>query len=410
MMSRNLLLVAVTGALTGWLPQAAAQQKHVVLSNVDGVAGQAQVAGKAAIPLTGNAQVDAQGNIVVTCQKGTPAGVGVNDCSNVGTGSTGALTSPGITFNGPSAVVAATETTARLHWTTSNAHACYGVAPVLSGWNKEWATSTTGSTGFQVGNLTRHATDQTSYTFTLRCYSNVDATVGNTDVVAYTDTSHTVTLAPSSGGGGTSGSCDTYLASLGEIGDQGPRDHFEAHRAENRKNSANQSYNFTRLEKTYFAQTSKTLGVDTGQIGPTAFPYLPGILGDTQYLALTFSLPVANETNSGKFAMDNRSAIGAGKEHHVVMAISPCPGDFRPRDNSSTDIYLKAFCRSSYSQQFVLKGNSNLADTTSCPIPTGQTMYLNISLRNHSLAVGQDIPADLCNTGQYCGTSSHLSN
>lgn len=408
MMSRNLLLVAVTGALTGWLPQAAAQQKHVVLSNVDGVAGQAQVAGKAAIPLTGNAQVDAQGNIVVTCQKGTPAGVGVNDCSNVGTGSTGALTSPGITFNGPSAVVAATETTARLHWTTSNAHACYGVAPVLSGWNKEWATNTTGSTGFQVGNLTRHATDQTSYTFTLRCYSNVDATVGNTDVVAYTDTSHTVTLAPSSGGGGTAGSCDSYLEGLGEIGTP-ERDHFEAYRAENR--------GFSPVHMTFQQKTTRILGEYEGKLGPNTYPVIPGMLGQTQYLALSFTLPTptTGAANTSKFRLKTAQAIGSVTASDVIITISPCPGDFRPRNGATgAEHYTSNYCRTTWD----LYGKTVSAAVVGaagagpdwCQIPAGQTMYMNVTKHNLNIAPGTPIPNVNCGSNVHCGAGGELSN
>lgn len=407
MKSQHLLIAAVAtaGALAAGMPAMAASQtsKHVILSNVPAVPNQAQVDGKAAIPLTGTVHVDPAGNIVVTCDE-----QGQGKCSNVGTG--GDITgTPTLSLNGPGTnVTAAGEA---LTWSTSNAQVCYGLSatlapgstgPAVTGWTKEWPATGSYSLNALLGSVTPGET--VAYDFTLRCYSTQNA-IDDADAVAFVDSTRRVTLAPPAGGGIGGGSCDTYLASM----TQAERDHFDAYRAENRKNSANQSYGFTRVERTYSAQTGKTLGVDTGQIGPSSFPYLPGALGDTQYLALSFAMPAANSTNTGKFAMDNRSAIGSGKEHHVVMAISPCPGDFRPRNNSSSDVYLKAFCRSTYSQQFVLKGSSNPAEQDSCPTPAGQTMYLNISLRNHSVPVGQDIPADMCNPGQYCGTSSHLS-
>lgn len=408
MKSQHLLIAAVAtaGALAAGMPAVATSQtsKHVVLSNVPAVPNQAQVDGKAAIPLTGTVHVDPAGNIVVTCDE-----QGQGKCSNVGTG--GDITgTPTLSLNGPGINVAAAG--AALTWSTSNAQVCYGLSatlapgstgPAVTGWSKEWPATGSYSLNALLGSVTPGET--VAYDFTLRCYSTQNA-IDDADAVAFVDSTRRVTLAPPAGGSVGSGSCDAYLGSM----TQAERDHFDAYRAENRKNSANQSYNFTRIEKTFTAQTGKTLGKDTGKIGPAAYPYLPGVLGDTQYLALSFAMPAQNETNTGWFAMDQRSAIGVGKEHNVVMTISPCPGDFRPRNNASNDVYLKAFCRSTHSQQFVLKGGSNPSVTDGCPTPAGQTMYLNISLRDLSRPVGQDIPADGCATGLYCGISTTLSN
>ncbi|MCX7557051.1 hypothetical protein OS187_09500 [Xanthomonadaceae bacterium JHOS43] len=402
MKSRNLLLVAVTGALAGWQPAAEAQQKYVVLSNVDAVSGQAQVTQggqpKAAIPVQGNAQVDPSGNIVVTCQTGTH-GTG---CSNIGAGSSGSLTQPTITFNGPTATVAANDTTARLHWTTSNARTCYGLAAPsgVSGWTKEWATGTTGSNGFQVGNLTRDANNDTIYNFTLRCYSIGTATMGATPVVAYTDSTYQVTLAPS----GTTppppppaGSCSSYLASLSPA----EKAHYDAYDANQR--------GFTKVEKTFTAHTQKTLGVNTGLIGSSP-PVLPGMLQDAQYLALSFSLPLANAVNSGKFSMSFTPPIGAGVEHNIIVTISPCPGDFRPQDGDSTDPYVNRIqCRKEYSTVGAVRAGS--APTTLwCPSPADTTMYINVALRNmYESGTAATLPSDACGSSEYCGSGPSLS-
>lgn len=391
MMSRNLLLVAVTGALAGWLPVAGAQQKHVVLSNVDGVSGQAQVGGKAAIPLMGNAQVDPLGNIVVTCQTGTH-GTG---CSNIGSGSAGTISAPGITFNGPAATVPAGDTSARLHWTTTNAHACYGItAPTgVTGWTKEWAASTTSSTGFLVGNLPRHASNPTNYNFTLRCYSSSAGTSGSTPIVGYTDSTRVVTLAPSAGT--TSGNCASYLDSLSPE----DRAHYDAYSAEARE--------FTKTEMTFQAKTSRILGQQFGVINPT----LPGLLGNTQYLSLSFSLPAAGEINTGKFSLSTQA--GQGFAHPVVITISPCQGDFRPRNTASgAEHYTSTYCRTIYDQAgtTVRGAVPGAASGDWCNIPVGQTMYMNISKHNMYTAPGNPIPPANCGAATQCGVGSQIAN
>ncbi len=391
MMSRNLLLVAVTGALAGWLPAAGAQQKHVVLSNVDGVAGQAQVGGKAAIPLTGSAQVDSQGNIVVTCQTGTH-GTG---CSNVGSGSSGALTAPIITFNGPTGTVTANDTSARLHWTTSNAHTCYGLtAPSgITGWVKEWPAGTTSSNGFLVGNLARHATDPTTYSFTLRCYSSSVGIAGSTPIMAYTDSTRAVTLAPSAGTT-PAGNCAAYLDSLSPE----QREHYNAYHADSRE--------FTKQEMTFQQKTTRILGQHSGVINAM----LPGALGNTQYLALSFTLPTPGEVNTGKFALQTQT--GTGFSHPAIITISPCPGDFRPRNTSSgAEHYTSAYCRTTYdSSGKTVRGAVPGATTGEwCNIPVGQTMYLNITKHDLYTTPGSSVPPATCGSTTQCGVGAQIS-
>ena len=311
MMSRNLLLVAVTGALAGWLPQADAQ-KHLVLKDVNPQTGASQSGVNTQIPLTGNAQVDLNGDIVVNCALAS------GKCENIGAGSVGQLTAPSLVSFGPSTTVAANETGARLYWSTSNAHACYGLtAPAgISGWTKEWPTSTSSANGFPVGNLTRDADDPTTYNFTLRCYSSSTGTVGTTSAVAYADIPLSVTLAPSTNTPIPAGSCASYLEGLSPE----ERDHYDAYHAENR--------GFTKKEMTFQARTSKTLGVHSGVINTA----LPGPLGNSEYMALTFSL-TATGTNTGRFSLKKQTGVGTAVP--TIITISPCPGDFRPRGSSS---------------------------------------------------------------------------
>lgn len=398
MKSRNLLLVAVTTALAGWLPAADAQ-KHVVLENVTAASGQEEVGGKAAIPVTGNARVDPDGNIIVTCASTAP-----DECPGVGVGSGGLTNVPGITFNGPASgtPVAASDTTARLHWTVSNAHACYALSstPTVSGWAGPLATSTNANNGFQVGNLTRDAENPTSYAFTLRCYSNTGTDIGGVDALAYADKTHTVTLAQSAtGGGGEAGTCESYLAGM----TPSERAHFDAYRADNR--------GFTRVTKAFADQTGRTLGKDAGNYGPPATPMLPGRLTDNEYLALSFVMQPAGGGHTGKFAATFQGVTATGNilVHPIIATISPCPGDFRPRDIglSPEDPYLRGYCGTVYGLSSSVRGIT--VGESRCPTPAGQTMYMNFTLRNLYTDPENSIPADGCGT-QFCGLGGYTSN
>ncbi|MEJ5207645.1 hypothetical protein [Denitratimonas sp. CY0512] len=395
MMSRNLLLVAVAGVMAGWLSNANAEPKNVILTVDDGEL--------IVIPLdhTKSAGFNSNGDFVASCDLGDGG-----KCPNIGSSADGELLKPSLTSSGPSGVVAANDTTSRLHWTVANAHACYGLGAQsgVSGWGVVWpasATSGTAGSGFPLSGLTRHATNNTTYDFTLRCYSGSSATVGGDGVVAYEDFPLSVQLAPS---GGTTpppaGNCAAYLASLGDPSDPGsPRAHYDAYDAGKRGFTSAGTFTFTQ-------KTGRTLGKDAGLIASP--PVLPGSLSDNQYLALSFTLPNASEENTGKFNVQFMPPIGVGKEHRVVATISPCPGDFRPRDQNSTDPYLTTFCRQPYSMTGSVRGNT-VDDTFRCKLPANQTLYINIALRDlFSSGDASTLPPDECSTGQICGAGAEL--
>ncbi|MBX3184960.1 MAG: hypothetical protein KF915_20225 [Polyangiaceae bacterium] len=306
---------------------------------------------------------------------------------------------PEIRFDGPLSPVAADDVTARLHWTATNAQSCFGIAAPsgVTGWTQAWPSVTTASDGFLVGALPRHATEASHYDFTLRCYGEQDAIDGE-PVVAYRDKTHRVTLLPGEEPGGWT-TCEGYIASLSPS----ERAHFDAYRAEPR--------GFTAVTTSFTAHTGDVLGVHMGVMGTRGVPLIPGKLDDHEYAAMTFSLPEGDPSNTGKFSLVTQrvTAHVPAREHELLLAISPCPGDFRPRDPDAEDPYLHGSCRSQYTSTPNVRGSISLPDW--CPIPPGQTMYLNIALRDLYRAPGEVIPADYCDPNvSYCGMGALISN
>lgn len=149
-----------------------------------------------ALPMVSGISLDEQGNYSVDCKLDQKA-----NCPNVGQGALfGPATGiPSLNFTAPTGTVPAGNTSARLSWNTSSAHVCAGIGsnPTVTAWQQAWPAATTGSSGFQVGNLPRHPTNPTHYDFTLRCYSNTPAWQGS-QIVAVVEKTHRVTLAPGS--------------------------------------------------------------------------------------------------------------------------------------------------------------------------------------------------------------------
>lgn len=149
-----------------------------------------------ALPMVSGVSLDEQGNYSVDCKLDQKA-----NCPNVGQGALfGPATGiPSLNFTAPTGTVPAGNISARLSWNTSSAHVCAGIGsnPTVAAWQQAWPAATTGSSGFQVGNLPRHPTNPTHYDFTLRCYSNTPAWQGS-QIVAVVEKTHRVTLAPGS--------------------------------------------------------------------------------------------------------------------------------------------------------------------------------------------------------------------
>lgn len=408
-MKSILCLAAAATALLLCLPTASAQQappeRYVVIDNVDAVTGQAKVGNYVAIPIQDTAQfADPDGNIRVTCKKGTHGDP--TTCSNIGTGSGSAPTAPTLTLTAPTSPVTASG--ARVTWSSTGADACYGVsatpvgspsAPAVTGWTKEWP-KTNSSPGFSLDPVfsSMSANTTATYSFNLRCYSTATGIAGQTPIVAYTEQTKSVVLNKPSG---TTGDwCDAYKSALSptELAE------FNTYNADNR--------GFTVETKTFVAHTGKTLGVDFGDVGPAGAPVLPGKQRANEYLSLSFSLPASGGT--GKFALIFRYKTGSlgPVDHDIIATVSPCKGDFRPQ-NSGSETYLSPRCRTTYGATGQNIAGTRDLPTDTCPIPAGKTMYLNVSVRDLT---------DLSNTGsndgtylgcsptQYCGKGTQLAN
>ena len=315
--------------------------------------------------------VRTDGNIEASCALETINGVS-NVCNNVGAPA-GPL--PTI-FSFPNLVVAQGASLPRLTWST-NAEVCRGISPpTLPGWVGPLVPNNT------VG-MTLNTLPPGVFDFTMRCYS----AAGHVDAVAQV----TVQAAPS-----PAVSCANYLDSLSPA----DRNQFNAYQADQR--------GMAKVESTFVERTGNMLGLSSGYI----MPGLPGILGDNQYLALSFTMPAAGTSpNTGKFILNFTPPPGSLVEHAAIMAISPCPGDFRPRDTSAgAETYKKAVCRSTYSMASQIRGAVPGVDASRCLIPANTTMYLNIALRNMYTPPGSAIPPDVCPDGTPCGVGASLSN
>lgn len=396
MKSRNLLLIAMSGVLAGWLPSAQAQ-KSVILQNVDPETGASAQGTNTQIPLTGTAQVNASGNIVVDCE------LADGKCPNIG-GSVAVSDAPTINFNSPTVTITtASAAESALTWSTNGADACYGkkveritgTGPAAP--SDEWNTAQPSSATYNLTSLFNEVEPGSSstYQFTLRCYSNEPSVVSTAQPfgVGAIEDMATVTLSPPENQTPPAGNCETYLESLGTE----ERDHFDAYNADNR--------GFSRLPATFQARTGRVLGEYSGVLGKI----LPGKLGENQYLALSFSLSGVG-ANTGKFSLT--TDVGNSHAHPVIITISPCPGDFRPR-NSSSDKYTGGICRSVYdSHGRMVRGAIPGAPGATgewCDIPAGQTMYMNIAKRDLYKAPGSPIPAASCAPTVECGAGAQLS-
>jgi hypothetical protein len=124
------------------------------------------------------------------------------------------------------------------------------------------------------------------------------------------------------------------------------------------------------------------------------------------------SIPFVMTAAEGPLSQFTFSAIEAANLEGIVTGgvsatISPCPGDFRPRDPASSDVYLSAQCRNSLrsSLQFNLTVTSNEGQS-GCLAPPGRVMYLNIA--THDMYRDPEPSESTCRAADTCGVSMRL--
>lgn len=404
--SASVLLLAMAGAMP---VQAQQVTKKVVLTNVDpaqgvGPEGMETVNGVpwAAIPFQGEATLDAKGNLLINCAKDPLSLL----CPNIGTGS-GSATAPNLTFGTLADPIPDPSPPGTVLTWTSNGAVCYGkqvlkdgVAYTATGWEKSWpanTTTTAGSTmGYALSTLPRSTTAVTEYKFPLECHSAPASTGTGTSVIAIRQEVATVKLAKAEA---TSNSCSTYLATLS----QAERDRYYAYLPENR--------GFQRVEETLTSYAGQVLGVWSGFIQDG----VPRGLLNGQYRALSFSLPAGKKvTIELKKETFGTPAIWS----NLTYSISPCPGDFRPFNDASSDVFLSA-CRTdglvgAYNARIRTPGTQGAGY---CNIETGRTYYFNVSRQNSMLDPGSNpqspvpVPPAVCEAAwSQCGQSMTFKN
>ena len=399
MMSRKLLLVAVTGTLAGWLPSAQAQvQKNVIITN--GLNGS-----PVTIPLdhTVDAGVDVNGNFVAACDLD-----GSGKCPNIGTtgGSTTITDYPGITINGPASPMVAAG--GLISWSTTGAQSCYGInvartsqggpaAPVST-----WGVSQKTADSYSLNTLFNSvgAGNTATYEFTLRCYSNAvvnDAGGPNLHAVGARDSKVSVTLSPPAGSTPGSDACSEYY----------PTGHSAY-------SQAGFQTTLTRADVPFNVFTTFSAG---GSGSPVTFAQLiaggisgqatlPGAYASSgKYISIPLDIPANTPDGHGfQIIWAEQQDVGVtAMPDSMELTVSPCPGDFRKRpvNDASPDYWDRKYCRrvlTTASGPLYFSVGTGNAPGPVCWLPKGKRVYLNMTMHNMDAlrANPQSAPVSTC--------------
>lgn len=321
------------------------------------------------IPLlaTSVVQVLSNGDLSVQCRLNAQ-----NQCPGLGSGSGGSTgaTPPTLTLT-PSAAtsVVGGSNNVTLGW-SSNGDACYAIGPTsVSNWNGR----VLGPTGSQPLSITTAG----DYTFALRCYSP-----GGSREVSTATITVTAPVAPVLGD-----YCGEYYSPTGA---------FPVPTSPNFNAFGNE-----RVEDTFF----NIFGVEPGNT--TNRPTVPGLFldpvmkdGRARYMSISFEMLAGKHPGlSLSWGQTQAANTPTGA---VIVTISPCPGDFRPPDDSSPDRYLHQNCRFSTINNtgalaIGVAGSGTHAN--GCVVPADKRLYINIA---NSFMYGTSAP-----TQSTCGTSAH---
>lgn len=314
----------------------------------------------------------ANGDLRVNCRLAS----GQCETANIGGGGGGGTNPPTNLVLTPSTTSLTAGGAFSLTWSSSGAEVCYGVGPTspsVLGWTGQPLATSRGTPG-----LALSLTTAGDYVFQMRCYSATGS--------AQTSTA-TVTVTQSGGGGpGPTDYCAEYYDGTTRPVPTSPS--FTAHGHE-------------RKDQTFESIWSVAPGT------PGERRALPGIFllpAQNRYLSVPFTMTQGSGAQS---QFDFNWVEAAGLEGvvsgSVTVTVSPCPGDFRPSQAGSTDIYLSAQCRRTYGIQ---NGITVTADPTlsGCFAPVNKIMYLNISTHN----MYNTPPSASSCSGQTCGVSMRL--
>lgn len=104
-----------------------------------------------------------------------------------------------------------------------------------------------------------------------------------------------------------------------------------------------------------------------------------GPLSAKMYLAISFTAQAGVRGNIAFAPSQPIYAIGYTEYRPgtAFVSVSPCAGDFRPHDPSSTDMFLRN-CRLTPHEGGFFFGNSPTPSSSYCQLTPGQTYYLNV--------------------------------
>lgn len=303
--------------------------------------------------------IDQDGNIYAQCQLQTGLGV----CEGLDTAPAG--TPPTLTLarsDGASPVT--TDTGITLAWTTGNAPAlCYASA---SPSDAAWSGAKSVSGGSQA--LTFSTTG--SKTYSLTCYNNSGASPTRSVTVS-------VQAGSTDPPDPEPANCDA-IPSIGKTKTQRTwgQAFFDLSTAGD--GSLRGLPFFTPTSYLHPIGSYSTV-VATGPTGMSG-----GVGMSTNYLTIPF-VPVAGQAYKLDWAEAQPVAVtGYNPSRHASTAfvtISPCPGDFRAENNSSSDQFLKRGCRRSGEKNSIAFSTRITSSTTSnCAVVAGEAYYLNFNL------------------------------
>jgi hypothetical protein len=275
---------------------------------------------------------------------------GVNCVSSGATGTTNPPSNLTIT---PSVTTLPPNTTFNLNWTGNGTEVCYGVSPQnITGWTNQPLPPTQSFPGYPI-TLTSAGT----YNFGIRCY-NVGGSASATSANVVVST--TAPPPPPTGGNNY---CAEYYDGINRPIPSSPA--FTAH-------------GFQKVEVEFptiwQSQPGFTSGVTAGVPGNFMFPTGGKYLAIPYILTSSTASSGARQINLSYLEPQALGIIGA----NISVSISPCPGDFRPMQTGTTDIYLGHQCRT----EFGLAGNmsaTSVIGLSGCWAPPDAKMYINIA-------------------------------
>ena len=285
-------------------------------------------------------------------------------------GSTNAVDPPTGLFLTPSATTLVAGAPFSLTWGSTGADSCHGIgpnAPGVAGWTGQALATNQGAPGLSLILV------QGNYVFEMRC----DSAGGSATVQT---TSITVNAAPTP----TTDFCSSYYDGVARPVPTTPQ--FTAH-------------GFTKVEVPF----ATVWGVQPGIAGsgPVAVPgnFLNPVVN--RYLAI----PVTLVAPAQQMNMAWLESQGVGiPSASVSWSISPCPGDFRPRDlfPPANDAFLGSNCGGA---ALAFSGTLSIAKEgeglAGCQIPLDTKVYLNIA--PHDMFQATPPAVSQCGENPVCG-------